>query len=74
MFKKEIMAQITLHIKDNKVPFFMELIKNFDFIKIEKYPSKEEVKENIRQGLKELQLVEQGKLKSRPAKEFLDEL
>lgn len=68
------MTQITLHIKDNKVPFFMELIKNFDFIKIDDYPTREEVKENIREGLKELQLVGQGKLKSRPAKEFLNEL
>jgi hypothetical protein len=68
------MAQITLHIKDSKVPFFMELIKNFDFVEVDEYPTKEEVKKNIRQGLKELQLVGQGKLKSRPAKEFLDEL
>ncbi|MGV8092152.1 MAG: hypothetical protein AB2L24_09855 [Mangrovibacterium sp.] len=52
----------------------MELIKNFDFVEVDEYPTKEEVKENIRQGLKELQLVGQGKLKSRPAKEFLDEL
>ncbi len=37
-------------------------------------PSKEEVKENIRQGLRELKLIEEGKLKSRPAKEFLNEL
>ncbi|MCD4698072.1 MAG: hypothetical protein K8S16_17745 [Bacteroidales bacterium] len=37
-------------------------------------PSKEEIKENILQGLKELRLIEQGKLKTRPAKEFLNEL
>jgi hypothetical protein len=37
-------------------------------------PSKEEIKENIRQGLKELKLIEEGKLKTRPAKEFLNEL
>jgi hypothetical protein len=68
------MTQITINIKDSKVPFFMELIKNFDFVKVEDYPSNEEIKENIKQGLKELQLVEQVKLKSRPAKEFLNEL
>ena len=44
------------------------------FVKVDKYPTKEEIKDNIRQGLKELQLVEQGKLKTRPAKEFLNEL
>lgn len=37
-------------------------------------PSKEEVEENIRQGLRELKLIEEGKLKTRPAKEFLNEL
>ena len=37
-------------------------------------PSKDEIKENIRQGLRELKLIEEGKLKSRPAKEFLNEL
>lgn len=68
------MTLITIHIQDSKVPFFMELIKNFDFVKVEDYPTKEEVKENIKQGLKELQLVKQGKLKTRPAKEFLNEL
>jgi hypothetical protein len=68
------MTQITIHIQDSKVPFFMELIKNFDFVKVDNHPTKEEIKKNIKQGLKELQLVEQGKLKTRPAKDFLNEL
>lgn len=68
------MAQITLNIKDSKLPFFLELIKNFDFVKVDDYPTKEEVKENIRQGLRELKLVEQGKLKTTPLKDFLNEL
>ncbi len=29
------MTQIILNIKDNKLGFFLELIKNFDFIKLE---------------------------------------
>jgi hypothetical protein len=52
----------------------MRLLKKIDFVKVEIYPTKEEIKENIRQVLKELQLVEQGKSKTRPAKEFLNEL
>lgn len=68
------MKQITLQIEDSKLPFFMELIHNFDFIEITETDSKEEVIENIKQGLIELTLVEQGKLKSRPAKELLHEL
>ena len=52
----------------------MELIKNFDFVKIDSYPDKEEIKDNIRQGLKELQLIEQGKMKATPLNDFLNEL
>lgn len=72
------MTQITLNIKDSKVGFFLELIKNFDFVKVEKQdyiePSKDEIKENIKQGLKEVRLIEQGKMKATPLKDFLDEL
>jgi len=37
-------------------------------------PTKEELLAEIRQAIKELQLIEQGKLKSRPVKALLDEL
>jgi hypothetical protein len=54
-------------------------IKNFRFIKVEKTiitdePSKEEVIENIKRGLKDLTNIEQGKCRSRSAKDFLNEL
>ena len=29
------MKQITLNIKDSKFKFFLELIKNFDFVQVE---------------------------------------
>jgi hypothetical protein len=77
---------ITLKIQEDKLKFFRELIRNLDFVQEEKVedsdsgdeeyrePTKEEIKENIRQGLREVKLIEEGKMKSRPAKEFLDEL
>jgi len=68
------MAQLTIQIQDNKIPFFMELIKNFDFVKVDNSPTKEEIKDNIRAGLKEMQLIEQGKMKATPLKDFLNEL
>jgi len=37
-------------------------------------PTKEEVLQELKEALNELKLVEQGKLKARPAKELLDEL
>ena len=37
-------------------------------------PSKEQVLRELKEAVNELRLIEQGKLKARPAKEFLDEL
>ena len=68
------MTQITLAVKDKKVAFFMQLIKNFDFIKVEEPDSDAHIKANIKQGVKELNLIKKGKLKARPVKQLLDEL
>ena len=68
---------LNLNINRNKLPFFFELINNFDFVKIETEdiePSKEEILAGIKQGLEEVKLIEQGKLKSTPLKQFLNEL
>jgi len=37
-------------------------------------PTKDQILQEIKDALSELKLVEQGKLKARPAKELLDEL
>ena len=56
----------------------MELLRNFSFVKVKNEsddePSKEEILEGIRRGLHEVKLIEEGKMKSRPAKEFIREL
>lgn len=67
------MAQLIIQVQDSKVPFFMELIKNFDFVEVDSHTDGE-LKENIRQGLKELQLIEQGKMRATTLKDFLNEL
>ena len=82
------MALITLKIKNSKLSFFRELIKNLDFVQEEKVeesesseteeeyrePTKEEIKENIRQGLREVKLIEEGKMKAIPLKDLLDDV
>ncbi|MEX0813872.1 MAG: hypothetical protein WD048_16760 [Chitinophagales bacterium] len=46
-----------------------------DLEKLEdKEPSKERVLEELKEAVKELKLIEEGKLKARPAKELLNEL
>ena len=68
------MTHITLAVDDKKISFFMELIKNFDFIKVEDGVSKSAIKANIKQGVKELNLIRQGKLKAKPINQLLNEL
>ncbi len=70
------MKQVVLNIPDNKFNFFMELLKSFRYVKIEKFTGKsdEEIIEGIKTGLNEIKLIEKGKLKSTPLNEFLDEL
>jgi hypothetical protein len=70
------MTQITLHISDTYVSFFMKLIKNFDFIKVrekkkisledELTPSQKKTWATIKEGFEEMKLVEAGIKQSRP--------
>lgn len=72
------MATIILEVQEQKLKFFKDLIKNFSFVKVKEEEidgdTDEEIRSNIRQGLKELQLVEEGKMKTTPFKDFLKEL
>lgn len=74
------MEQLTINIYDkSKISLLLRFFKSWDFASVVKLEtidgdSKEEIKRNVKQGLKEMKLVEQGKLKSKPFKELLDEL
>ncbi|HQG37659.1 MAG TPA: hypothetical protein PLK15_00900, partial [Chitinophagales bacterium] len=68
------MKQVILDIPDNKLPFFMELINNLGFVKkieIDDEPTKDQILDNIKAGLKEVQLFKNGKLSTTSAKDFL---
>jgi len=71
------MRQVTLNIQDSKFGFFMDLISNLDFVKIESddaSPTKEEILQNIKTGLREVEMIERGEMKATTLKEFLDEI
>jgi len=69
------MQEIRLKIADNKFQFFMELIKNLDFVQIDnEEDSKTSILSNIKKGLEEVKLAKQGKLKTTTAEDFLNEL
>jgi hypothetical protein len=70
------MKQITVNIPDNKYSFFLELVKNLGLEKVkeEQVETKEEVLKGIEQGFNEVKLIQEGKMKGTPLKDFLGEL
>lgn len=75
---KKIMKQVVLNVPDNKYPFFMELVKSLDFVKIpgETNLTKKQ-KEFVEGTKKSLEQVEQhlkGEIKLKTADQLFDEL
>ncbi len=70
------MKQIILNVKEHKYQFFMDLIRNFDFVQVLEMEedSKEAIVKHIEEGFKEMKLYKEGKLMGTPLKDFLDEL
>jgi hypothetical protein len=69
------------NIPENKLDFFLELVKNLGFSIERKTERKkkltrkqQEFVEDLNQSLKEVELHRQGKIKLQTAKEFLNEL
>lgn len=68
--------KILLDIPDSRVPFFMEVLKNFKFVKkaVPLTDAKAEIMSDIREAVEELKMVKAGKLVARDADELLNEL
>ncbi|MEX2590763.1 MAG: hypothetical protein WD334_11215 [Chitinophagales bacterium] len=68
--------KILLDIKDSKAAFFIELLKNFSFVKKATPLSdpKVELMEDIREAVEELKLVRAGKLQARDAEDLIKEI
>ena len=72
------MATLILEVQDKKLKFLKDILRHFSFVRIQdgelEEDTDEQVIENIREGVREMRLVEQGKAKSTPFNEFLEEL
>ncbi|HET6558520.1 MAG TPA: hypothetical protein VFG54_14475 [Prolixibacteraceae bacterium] len=80
------MKQIVLNVPDSEYRFFMKVIRNFPLVEVDEKktklleleakltPANRKVWEDIKEGLKEVELIEQGKMKAKSANEFLNEL
>ena len=68
--------KILVEIPDNKVPFALEVLRSLVFVKKADPISaeKSQLIEEIKEAVHNLNLVKQGKLKAKPARELLDEL
>lgn len=67
--------KVLLDIQDEKAPFIMEMLKNFKYVKAKTLTSyKAEVLEGLKEGIDEMKLIKQGKLKGISAQELLNEL
>jgi len=70
--------RVVLNVASRKYDFFMELLGNLDFVKVEEDEtdgdSREEIIAKLKGAAKDVKLINAGKLKGRPLKDFLDEL
>ena len=71
--------KVTLEINDSKAAAFLNFVKSLDFIRIQskedyEEPTKQEILDSIRQGMKEVQLHKEGKIELQSARDFLNEL
>lgn len=71
------MRHVTIYTTDKEYNHFLELAKSLTYVKkieTDDEPTKEEILDNIKAGLEEMQLFKKGKLKTTSAKDFLNEL
>ncbi len=67
--------KILLDISDNKAVFFMEVLRNFSFVKATHLTeNKAELLKDLKEATEEIKLAKQGKIKIQSAKDFLNEL
>ena len=72
------MKEILVSIPEKEYPFFLKLVKSFDFVKINEPKKKSNQKKSfldgLRQSVQEVNDIKRGKLKGIPAKTLLNEL
>ena len=78
------MKRLVLNIPDIEYRFFMKVIRSFPLIEVDEKsnkllelqakldPDNHKIWGSIKEGIKEVELIEQGKMKAKSSKEFLD--
>ncbi len=68
------MKEITLEVDESKYKFFLDILRNFDFVSVKKDSTKKDNIMSIAKGMHQAKLASEGKMKSRSAKTFLNEI
>jgi hypothetical protein len=66
------MKQLTLNIADSKFNAFLEFIKTLDYVKVE--DEEQTAIKELQNSLKQVKLMQEGKLAKQSATDFLNEL
>lgn len=67
--------KVLLDIKDSKATHLLEVLKGLSYVKTTPISDENALfLEEIKEAVENLQLVKEGKLQARPAKDLLDEL
>jgi hypothetical protein len=66
--------RVLLEVKDEKAVFFMELIKNFSFVKSKPVNKKENFLTELQGAVDQVNLAKKRKIKLKSAEELLNEL
>lgn len=69
------MQKIVIDIPDEKVNFFLELLKNLGFHKVQRLSKKnKEFVDNLQQSLEQVEQHQEKKIELQEAKDFINEL
>lgn len=66
---------IEIDISENKIDFVNKILESLSFVKkVKIFNEKEQEIKQIKNAFEQVELIKKGKLKTRPAKAFLDEI
>jgi hypothetical protein len=67
--------KLLLEVKDSKAEFVMELLNSLSFVKAKPVnETKQQILDDLKEAVKEVNLAKKGKIKLKSAKQLLDEL
>jgi len=65
------MKQLTLNINDNNFKTFLEFVKTLDYVEIQEADNS---MDQLQNSLKQVKMMQEGKIQKQMAKDFLNEL